>query len=93
MNDGRMVIVNPKSFEHEPDAVASVAVATDNRQWAHLFEFDNILWNYDTEQHKETFVNQIELHKYIGLDIVENALSGISSSCFAYGHTLSLIHI
>jgi hypothetical protein len=87
MNAGRMVVVNPKSYEDDPDPVAAVAISTENRQWAHLFQFDNVLWDYDAQTKRQTLVDQVELHRHLGLDIVENALQGVSSSCFAYGHT------
>jgi hypothetical protein len=91
-NGEKLIIVNPKAFDAEPDTIAAAAVAMDNKQWAQIFQYNNFLWARDrsdpsppTEQHQ--YVNQQDVHEGIGREIVESVLHGVSASCFAYGHT------
>ena len=83
----KLVVVDPQSFEVDPDAVAAASSAVDNNQWAQSFEFDHCLWDYSIKTKLEQYADQVALHQAIGLDIVDKALNGISCSCFAYGHT------
>ena len=82
-----LVIVNPKAFDAEPDTVATAAIAIDHNPWAHAFRFDQCLWSYDPVTSTSAYIDQVGVHESIGYDIVDQALSGISCSCFAYGHT------
>lgn len=84
-----IVIVNPNSFEAEPDTIAAAAIAVNNSQWAHAFSFDHCLWSYDIGRREEKFFDQVSIHEHLGLEIVENVLNGVSCSCFAFGHTTS----
>lgn len=83
----KLVVVDPQSFDVDPDAVAVASSAVDNNQWAQSFEFDHCLWDYSIKTKLEQYADQVALHQAIGLDIVDKALNGISCSCFAYGHT------
>jgi hypothetical protein len=83
----KLVVVDPQSFDVDPDAVAAASSAVDNNQWAQSFEFDHCLWDYSIKTKLEQYADQVALHQAIGLDIVDKALNGISCSCFAYGHT------
>lgn len=82
-----LVIVNPKAFDAEPDTVLAAAVALDHNPWAHAFRFDQCLWSYDHATSTSAFIDQVGVHEALGYDIVDQALNGISCSCFAYGHT------
>ena len=82
-----LVIVNPSAFEADPDAIAAAALALDNKNWAHVFEFDHCLWSYNPETKLERFYDQEEVHITVGHEIVDSVLQGVSASCFAYGHT------
>eukprot|EP01034_Spumella_vulgaris_P021826 gene21826-27896_t len=91
-NGEKLIIVNPKAFDAEPDTIAAAAVAMDNKQWAQIFQYNHFLWARDrsdpsppTEQRQ--YVNQEDVHDSIGREIVESVLHGVSASCFAYGHT------
>eukprot|EP00981_Chlorochromonas_danica_P010562 scaffold3290_cov165-Ochromonas_danica.AAC.5 len=86
-DESELVIVNPKAFDADPDSVANAAKALDNKQWAQSFRFDYRLWDYDPSTEQNHYVSQEEVHETLGLDIVDNVLSGVSCSCFAYGHT------
>lgn len=79
------IVVNPNAFDVEPDIVAKAALAINDKQWAHPFRFDDVLWSYHAASGHAKYIDQVGLHQSIGLDIVENALNGISCSCFAYG--------
>lgn len=82
-----LVVVDSQSFDVDPDAVAAASSAVDNNQWTQSFEFDHCLWDYSMKTKLEQYADQVAVHQAIGLDIVDKALSGISCSCFAYGHT------
>ena len=82
-----LVIVNPSAFEADPDAIAAAALALDNKNWAHVFEFDYCLWSYNPENKIERYYDQEEVHVQVGHEIVDSVLQGVSASCFAYGHT------
>ena len=82
-----LVIVNPSAFEADPDAIAAAALALDNKNWAHVFEFDYCLWSYSPENKIDRYYDQEEVHVQVGHEIVDSVLQGVSASCFAYGHT------
>jgi hypothetical protein len=82
-----LVLVNPKAFDAEPDMVATAAIAIDHNPWAHAFRFDQCLWSYDQVTSTSAFIDQEGVHEALGYDIVDQALNGLSCSCFAYGHT------
>jgi hypothetical protein len=82
-----LVIVNPKAFDAEPDTIATAAIAIDHNPWAHAFRFDQCLWSYDPVSSTSAYIDQVGVHESVGYDIVDQALNGISCSCFAYGHT------
>ena len=96
--DNKLVIVNPTSFDADPDAVLAAAVAVQGEDWARVFVFNHCLWSFDSphigEQQQQQqsvsyleqeYISQEGVHRVIGLELVENILNGVSSSCFAYG--------
>lgn len=85
--ENRVVIVNPSSFDADPDAIVAATAAVQGAEWARAFKFNDCLWSYDPEDTEDEYIDQEGVHRAIGLEIVENVLNGISSCCFAYGHT------
>ena len=95
--DNKLVIVNPTSFDADPDAVLAAAVAVQGEDWARAFVFNHCLWSFDSpltgdQQQQQSasyleqeYISQEGVHRVIGLELVENVLNGVSSSCFAYG--------
>ena len=86
-NGNKLVIVNPNAFDADPDTIAAVAAAVHCKEWAQVFRFNHCLWSYDPDDAEDEYVNQEGVYRTIGSEIVENALNGISASCFSYGHT------
>lgn len=82
-----IVVVNPNSFQAEPDTIAAAAIAVNNSEWAHAFNFDHCLWSYDIATHTEDIYDQPSIHEQLGLEMVESVLNGINVSCFVYGHS------
>eukprot|EP01033_Poteriospumella_lacustris_P013757 gene13757-9851_t len=82
-----IVVVNPNSFQAEPDTIAAAAIAVNNSEWAHAFNFDHCLWSYDIATHTEDIYDQPSIHEQLGLEMVESVLNGVNVSCFVYGHS------
>lgn len=89
-NGNKLIIVNPTAFDADPDAIAVAAAAVQAKEWAQVFKFDHVLWSHDAagdDDDDGRHVSQEGVHREIGCEIVEKVLSGVSASCFAYGHT------
>ena len=50
-----------------------------------LFSFPSR--SHEEDEDEEVYVSQEGVHRAVGAEIVNNVLNGVSSSCFAYGHT------
>ena len=85
--ENKVVVVNPSSFDADPDTIVAAAVAVQGSEWARAFNFNHCLWSFDPHDMDNEYIDQEGVHRAIGLEIVENILNGVSSSCFAYGHT------
>lgn len=87
----RVLIVNPRSFQAEPDTIAAAAMLANNPEWAKDFRFSHCLWSMDDGNMKLPeplkFADQEEVFRIVGKPIVVHVLQGISAACFAYGHT------
>ena len=59
----------------------------ENADWAKEFRFNHCLWSQNPTDATDLFAGQEEVFKVLGSSICDRAMSGISSSCFAYGHT------
>lgn len=80
-----LVIVNPTGFDADPDQIAMIAIPINDKKLAHTFKFDTLLWQYDSETKYAEYFDQIKVYEEVGLDLIENLLNGINSSCFACG--------
>lgn len=87
--DDKLVIVNPSAFDADPDAIAAAAALVHVKEWAHVFRFDHCLWSYDSADPEDDYCDQGGVHSAVGKEIVDSVLSGVSATCFAYGHTAS----
>lgn len=92
VNGDKLILVNPNAFKADPDtiAAAAAAVSLENMRcndWAKVFCFDHCFWSYDPYDDGDTYVDQQGMYEGIGSAIASRALRGVSSSCFAYGHT------
>jgi hypothetical protein len=88
----RILIVNPNSFQANPDKIAAAAMLTNNMDWAKDFQFSSCLWSMDDGPNMCLpngceYAGQLEVYESVGQSIVEHALNGVSSACIAYGHT------
>lgn len=81
----KITIVNPNAYDADPDAIAEAAAMANVREWAQTFRFNNYLWSFDTQDKVQEFYGQEDVYRSIGSEIVNNALNGVSCSCFAYG--------
>ncbi|KAJ1436887.1 P-loop containing nucleoside triphosphate hydrolase protein, partial [Ochromonadaceae sp. CCMP2298] len=90
---GRLVAVNPKALGNSGvETVALEAARLGSKHLATTFQFDDVLWGVGdgvggVDGAEERCIDQTQLHQALGLELVESALSGVSCSCFAYGHT------
>jgi hypothetical protein len=92
VNGDKLILVNPNAFDANPDAIAAAAAAVslENMRcndWAKVFCFDNCFWSYDPTDEGDTYVDQQGIFEEIGSSIADDILRGISTCCFAYGHT------
>jgi hypothetical protein len=93
MNGDRLILVNPNSFQADPDAIAAAAAAASLEKmscsdWAKVFRFDNCLWSFDPMNlEDDTYADQLTVHEQVGQHLVRDMLSGVPVTCFAYGHT------
>ena len=82
-----LMLVNPNAFDADPDIIAAAAAAVEHPDWAKEFRFDRNFWSHDSKDPDRFFVDQEYVYNSIGPGIVERTFKGVSSSCFAYGHT------
>jgi hypothetical protein len=92
VNGDKLILVNPNAFDANPDAIAAAAAAVslENMRcndWAKVFCFDNCFWSYDPTDEGDTYVDQQGVFEELGSSISDDILRGISTCCFAYGHT------
>ena len=86
INDKKIVLVNPTAWDDaDPDIIAEASTFLHLQECANIFKFDSCFWSFDSAQ--PNYSTQEDIYRSIGSEIVENALNGISSSCFAYGQT------
>jgi hypothetical protein len=92
VNGDKLILVNPNAFDANPDAIAAAAAAVslENMRcndWAKVFCFDNCFWSYDPTDEGDTYVDQQGIFDELGASTSQDILHGISTCCFAYGHT------
>jgi hypothetical protein len=92
VNGDKLILVNPNAFDADPDtiAAAAAAVSLENMRcndWAKVFCFDHCLWSYDPTDTEDIYVDEEGIFEAVGSNIVNDVTRGISSCCFAYGHT------
>lgn len=92
VNGDKLILVNPNAFDADPDtiAAAAAAVSLENMRcndWAKVFCFDHCLWSYDPTDSEDIYVDEEGIFEAVGSNIVNDVTRGISSCCFAYGHT------
>lgn len=92
VNGDKLILVNPNAFDADPDtiAAAAAAVSLENMRcndWAKVFCFDNCFWSYDPNDEGDTYVDQDGVFDTMGRNMAEDVVNGISTCCFAYGHT------
>ena len=92
VNGDKLILVNPNAFDADPDtiAAAAAAVSLENMRcndWAKVFCFDHCLWSYDPTDKEDIYVDEEGIYEAVGSNIVNDVTRGISSCCFAYGHT------
>jgi hypothetical protein len=92
VNGDKLILVNPNAFDADPDtiAAAAAAVSLENMRcndWAKVFCFDNCFWSYDPNDEGDTYVDQDGVFETMGRNMAEDVVNGISTCCFAYGHT------
>jgi len=92
VNGDKLILVNPNAFDADPDtiAAAAAAVSLENMRcndWAKVFCFDHCFWSYDPTDEEDTYVDQKGVYDAIGAGMAEDVVRGISTCCFAYGHT------
>jgi hypothetical protein len=93
MNGDKVILVNPSSFDADPDTISAVAAAASLEKmrcndWAKVFRFDNCLWSFDPmNMNDDAFADQTTAHEEVGQDLVRDMLRGTPVTCFAYGHT------
>lgn len=84
-----LVIVNPKKYDADPDAIAEAAAIANFKEWAQVFRFNHSLWSFSSGNTHVDYADQEAVYRTIGSEIVNNALNGVSCSCFAYGASAS----
>ena len=92
VNGDKLILVNPNAFDADPDtiAAAAAAVSLENMRcndWAKVFCFDHCFWSYDPNDEGDTYVDQDGVYDALGASMAEDVVNGISTCCFAYGHT------
>jgi hypothetical protein len=93
MNGDKTILVNPRAFQADADAIAAVAAAASLEKmrtddWAKVFRFDRSLWSVDgAEGGDDAYCSQEGVHDAVGRDLVEDLVRGVPVTCFAYGHT------
>jgi len=92
VNGDKLILVNPNAFDADPDtiAAAAAAVSLENMRcndWAKVFCFDHCLWSYDPTDSEDIYVDEEGIFEAVGSNIVNDVTRGVSSCCFAYGHT------
>ena len=86
--ENKVIVVNPNAYDADPDAIAEAAAIANFREWAQVYKFHDCLWSFSNNpKSKNEFANQEHVYRTIGSEIVNNALNGKSSTCFAYGAT------
>ena len=88
----RILIVNPNSFHADPDTIATAAVLTNCSDWAKSFKFSSCFWSLENNSTTllpkgVDYSSQEDIYRGIGEALVGDALDGVSSTTFAYGHT------
>ena len=90
VNGDKLILVNPNAFDADTIAAAAAAVSLENMRcndWAKVFCFDHCLWSYDPTDTEDIYVDEEGIFEAVGSNIVNDITRGISSCCFAYGHT------
>jgi len=84
---GVMAVVNPSSFDADPDVVAAAANAANFPEWAKVFTgFDHCFWAKGAHETAGVHSSQLDVYIAVGKDIVSHVCRGMSSTCIAYGH-------
>ncbi len=91
--NANIVLVNPSVPVFEVDQLAQAvdADATFSKDIATVFNFDSCIWSAGDGivGRPSKHADQAEVHAVIGKGIVNGALNGLSSVCFAYGEERS----